>query len=281
MYSAYKLNKQVQYTASTYSFPNLEPVCCSMSSSNCCFLSCIQISQEAYQVVWYSHLFQNFAQFIVIHTVKDFGIVNKAERSCVHLFATPWTIARQAPLSMENSLGTCTEMGGHFLFHVVSKAAYKLAVCSLDLQDLMPEDLKWSWCSNNRNEVQVSVTCLNHSKTILWPPDLWKNCLPWNWSLVPKRLGTTAVDLHITHQFRTIFGLFSLLVSLKEWGALWKCERFMRPEVSCIFLRSLSLGHRNSLFLMCFPLGLTWSWLSQQCSGLTNWVCWTHRNRKV
>ena len=50
-----------------------------MSSSNCCFLTCIQISQEAGQVVWYSHLFQNFPQFILIHTVKDFGIVNKAE----------------------------------------------------------------------------------------------------------------------------------------------------------------------------------------------------------
>ena len=62
-----------------YSFSNLEPVCCSMSSSNCCFLTCIQIFQEAGQVVWYSHLFQNFPQFIVIHTVKDFGIVNKPE----------------------------------------------------------------------------------------------------------------------------------------------------------------------------------------------------------
>src|SRR5574340_1288695 len=50
-----------------------------MSSSNCCFLTCIQISQEAVQVVWYSHLFQNFPQFIVIYTVKDFGIVNKAD----------------------------------------------------------------------------------------------------------------------------------------------------------------------------------------------------------
>ncbi|XDC72107.1 hypothetical protein R6Z07F_003280 [Ovis aries] len=46
-----------------------------MSSSNCCFLMCIKISQ----LVWYSHLFQNFSQFIVIHTVKGFGIVNKAE----------------------------------------------------------------------------------------------------------------------------------------------------------------------------------------------------------
>ena len=62
-----------------YSFSYLEPVCCSMSSSNCCFLTCIQISQEADQVVWYSHLFQNFPQFIVIHTVKGFGIVKKAE----------------------------------------------------------------------------------------------------------------------------------------------------------------------------------------------------------
>ena len=50
-----------------------------MSSSNCCFLTCIQISQEAGQVVWYSHLFKNFPQFVVIHTVKGFGIVNKAE----------------------------------------------------------------------------------------------------------------------------------------------------------------------------------------------------------
>ena len=50
-----------------------------MSGSNCCFLSCIQISQETGQVVWYSHLFQNFPQFVVIHTVKGFGVVNKAK----------------------------------------------------------------------------------------------------------------------------------------------------------------------------------------------------------
>jgi len=49
-----------EYTALMYSSSYLEPVCCSMSSSNCCFLTCIQVSQEAGQVVWYSHLFQNF-----------------------------------------------------------------------------------------------------------------------------------------------------------------------------------------------------------------------------
>src|SRR5574340_520449 len=62
-----------------YSFPHLEPVCCSISSSHCCFLTCIQISQEAGQVIWYSHLLKNFPQFVMIHTIKGFGIVNKAK----------------------------------------------------------------------------------------------------------------------------------------------------------------------------------------------------------
>ena len=62
-----------------YSFPNLEPDCCPMSSSNSCFLTCTQISQEVGEMVWYSHLLKNFPLFVVIHTVKGFGIVNKAE----------------------------------------------------------------------------------------------------------------------------------------------------------------------------------------------------------
>ena len=45
----------------------------------CCFFTCIQIFQEAGKVVWYAHLFKNFPQFVVIHTVEDFSIVNKAE----------------------------------------------------------------------------------------------------------------------------------------------------------------------------------------------------------
>ena len=62
-----------------YSFPNLEPVHCFMSRYNCCFLTRIQVSQEASKVVWYSHLFINFPQFAVIHIVKGFSIVNEAE----------------------------------------------------------------------------------------------------------------------------------------------------------------------------------------------------------
>ena len=142
MFSAYTLNKQGDNAALTYSFPYLEPVCCSMSSSNYCFLTCIQISQEAGQVVWCSHHFQNFPQFIVIHTGKGFGIVNKSNwlyylqskmvkiytvsenktRSWLWLSlwthlngsvrfsfsvvsdsATPWIAERQASLSITNS----------------------------------------------------------------------------------------------------------------------------------------------------------------------------------
>ena len=66
-------------TALMNSFPNLELVCCSMSGSKCCFLTCIQISQNVGKVVWYSHLFKYFPQFVVIHTVKGFSVVNEAE----------------------------------------------------------------------------------------------------------------------------------------------------------------------------------------------------------
>ena len=83
-----------------YSFPNLEPVCCSMSNSNCCFLTCIQISQEVGQVVWYYHLLKNFPQFIVIHTVKGFQF-SLVTQSC--LTAIVWTAAHQASLSITNS----------------------------------------------------------------------------------------------------------------------------------------------------------------------------------
>ena len=72
------LNKQGDnIPALTYSFTNLEPVHCSMSGSNCCFFTYMQISQEAGQVVWYSHLLKNFRQSVVIHVIRGFGVVSK------------------------------------------------------------------------------------------------------------------------------------------------------------------------------------------------------------
>ena len=50
-----------------------------MSGSSCCFLTCIKVSQETGYLVWYSHLYKSFPQFVVIHTVKGFSVVNEAE----------------------------------------------------------------------------------------------------------------------------------------------------------------------------------------------------------
>ena len=61
------------YIALMYSFPNLEPVHCS------CLVLTVAVSQEAGKVVWYSNLFKNFPQFVVIHTVKGFSVVNETE----------------------------------------------------------------------------------------------------------------------------------------------------------------------------------------------------------
>ena len=77
MYSAYKLNMQ---SNNIQPWRNPFPICnLSTSSSNCCFMTCIQVSQEAGQVVWYSHLFNSFPQSVVIHTVKGFSVGNEAE----------------------------------------------------------------------------------------------------------------------------------------------------------------------------------------------------------
>ena len=78
MYSAYKLNRVTIHSLDVLLF-QFEPIHCSMSSSNCCFLTCIQVSQEAGKMVWYSHLFKNFPQFVVIHIVNGFSIVKETE----------------------------------------------------------------------------------------------------------------------------------------------------------------------------------------------------------
>ena len=78
MYSGYKLNKQGENMQSWHTpFPILNQSMFHVLF--CCFLSCIQVSHETVKVVWYSHLFKNFPQFAVIHTVKDFSVVSEAE----------------------------------------------------------------------------------------------------------------------------------------------------------------------------------------------------------
>ena len=128
MYSAYKLNKQGN---NIHSFSYLGPVCCSMSSSNCCFLTCIQVSQEAGQVVWCSHLFDIFSNS-QIHALsrmckeryitsilpwnRHFCIWKSKWKclslNCVRLLATPRTVVLLCPW---NSPGKNTGVGCYSL----------------------------------------------------------------------------------------------------------------------------------------------------------------------
>ena len=117
------------------SFSYLAPVCCSMSNSNCCFLTCIQVSQESGQVVWYSHLFKNFPEFVVVHTVKSFGVVNKAEidvfLECSCFFDDPADVGN---LMSGPSVFSKTSLNiRKFMFHVLLKPDWSSDVCSSDL----------------------------------------------------------------------------------------------------------------------------------------------------
>ena len=78
MYSTCKLNKQCD-DIQPWRTPSQFGTSLLFHVQYCCFLTCIQIFQEVDQVVWYSHLLKNFPQFIVIHTVKGFDVVNKAD----------------------------------------------------------------------------------------------------------------------------------------------------------------------------------------------------------
>ena len=165
MYSTYKLNKQGdQYTALMYSFPNLEPVCCSMSGSSYWFLTCIQISQEAGKVVWYSHLFKNFPQFVVIHTVKGFSLVNEAEVdvslefSC--FFYDVGNLISDSSAFPESSL------------NIWKFSVYVLVKPSLENFDLSTANIfHWSCCRNQPEK----ITFL--SKVHLKSPFLFESCI--------------------------------------------------------------------------------------------------------
>ena len=137
----------------------LDPVCCSMSSSNCCFLTCIQIYQEADQVVLYSHLFQNFPQFIVIHTVKGFTFIKR-------LFSS-------------SSLSAMRKASSAYLRLLIFLLAILILV---------------SASSSPAFHVMYSAYKLNKQGNNIQP---WCTPFPaWNQSIVPPLVLTVALDMH-------------------------------------------------------------------------------------
>ena len=163
-----------------------------MSSSNCCFLTCIQVSQEAGQVVWYSNLFQNFPQFIVIHTVKGFGVVNKAkidvflELSC--FFHDPADVGNL--ISGSSAFPKTSLNIWNFMVHILLKTVEALE----NFEDYFAS--VWDECNCAVVWAFFGVAFLwdwnkNWPFPILWPLLSFPNLLA-NWFLVPLSFLETA-----------------------------------------------------------------------------------------
>ena len=117
-----------------------------MSSSNCCFLTCIQISQEAGKVVCYSHLFINFPQFVVIHTVKGFSVVNETEVAVFMEFSCFWG----DPMDVGNLIS--------------GSSAFSKSSCTRNVQWSRNVQCTLRWRKNRESN---SIQLLNNISTIL------------------------------------------------------------------------------------------------------------------
>ena len=133
-----------------YSFPNFEPVCCSMSNSTCCFLTWLQISQDASKVVYYSQLLKNFPQFAMIHTIKGFDIVNNVEvgvfleLSC--FFYDPMNVGNFTPASCAFSKSSLNIWKFMFMFCwslVWRILSITLLVCEMSANCVVPWTFFW------------------------------------------------------------------------------------------------------------------------------------------
>ena len=148
-----------------------------MSSCNCCFLTCIQISQETGQVVWYSHLFKNFPELIVVHTVKGFGIVNEAEidifLELFHFFDDPMDVG--------------TLISGFSAFSKSSLNIWKFTVHVL----LKPGLANFEhYFASMWDECNCVVVCIFFSIAFLWDwNENWHFPVPWPLLSFPNLLA--------------------------------------------------------------------------------------------
>ena len=133
-----------------------------MSGSNCCFLTCIQVLQETGKVVWYSHLFKNFPQLIVIHTVKGFSIVNEA----VDVFLE-FSCFFYGPTDVDNLISGCSAFSKSSLY------IWKFSVHILLKPSLenFEHDLPSMW-----NECNCTVVWTFFGIALLW---IWNENWPF------------------------------------------------------------------------------------------------------
>ena len=126
-----------------------------MSGSNCCFLTCLQVSQETGKVVWYSCLSKNFPQFVVIHTVKGFSVVNEAE---VDVFL-------EFPCFLYDPVNVGNLTSGSSVFFKLSLYIWRFSIYVLLKPSL--KDFEHNLISM-QNEQNCTVVCSFFGIALLW-----------------------------------------------------------------------------------------------------------------
>ena len=151
-----------------------------MSSSNYCSLTCIQVSQEAGQVDLYSHLLNNFPQFVVIYTVKGISIVNEAK---VDVFL-------EFPCFLCNPTDVGNLISGS---SAISKSSLNIWMFSVHI--LLKPSLKYF-------EQYLASMWNEHNCTISW------TCLLCIWELVTPGNVLLACLSYLMESWQCIFGMF-------------------------------------------------------------------------
>ena len=148
-----------------YSFPNFEPVCSSISDSNCCFLTCTKVSQEAGKVVWYSHLFKNFP--FVIYIVKGFSVVNEAEVDVYLEFS--WLFYDPMKVKVAQSCPTLWDCMDCSSVHEIFQARIlEWVAISFSRGSFRPRDRTWVTCIAGR------VFTIWATREALWSNGCWQ-----------------------------------------------------------------------------------------------------------
>ena len=237
-----------------YSFPNLEPVHYSMSSSNCCFLTCIQVSQEADEVVWLSQLLKSFPQLIAIHTVKGFGKVNKAE---VDVFL-------ELSCFFDDPRNVCNLISGSSAFSKTSLNIWKFSVHVLLKPDL--ENFE-HYFTSVWDECSCAVVWTFFGIAFLWD---WKENWPFPvlWPLLFSKfagiLSSTLSQHHLLALFIVMLPKAHLTSHSRMSGSRWVITPWLSGSRSfcmvllCIFLVS-SASVRSIPFLSFIVPIFAWS----------------------
>ena len=156
-----------------------------MSSSNCCFLTCIQISQEAGQVVWYSYFFKNFPQFVMIHTVKGFSIVNEE----VDVFL-------ELPCFFNDPTDVGNLISGSSAFSKSSLYVWKFSVHILLNPSLKDFEHKLTSMLNGYN---CRIVCTFFATSLLWDwNENWPFPVLWLLLRFPNLLTYWVQHFHVT-----------------------------------------------------------------------------------